>query len=251
MPALSTMASGDYLGTVDVIVGVMDRILINNAARRNGFTITLFSGIALLLSMVYLSMTSQTLPLAGYFVCAGSIAGLLVGIAKQQEPLNILALDRRGLTYQHKKGQWFVSWQALQRIGQPRVRMGIEHKELNYLGFRLKSPDQLAAVIAPRLASHLLMQQRPLLLANPDADCRQGQCYSESLIEDDRFRLTNGEQLTGLQAMFAHRMQKLRALLGYDIYIEVTELGMPLDKLCDLIREHQRQAQVDERCDPK
>jgi hypothetical protein len=90
--------------------------------------------------------------------------------------------------------------------------------------------------------SNILMEQRPLLFHDMSAskDCATGGCHSDDMLEDDYYKDDNGVEYKGLQAMFANRMTKLRARLGYDLFVAGTELDRPEQEFVDLLRQCQQ-----------
>ncbi|MBN7823862.1 DUF2982 domain-containing protein [Bowmanella dokdonensis] len=218
-----------------------DLIQIRAGAKRNGFSLCFFGIIGLLLSSAWLAWMPEWLRLAGIFLVSASLVTILIGWFKVREPVFSLELTRRQLLYRHRYGSWQLGWDNIQRIDIPRVQSGLDHIEMELVGIRIKDYGPLLDSISVRLASNILMQQRPLLLQASRDNCQTGQCYSESLIEEDRFRL--GDRIyTGIRAMLANRMQKMRATLGYDLYIYASELDRPESEFINLLRACQQQA---------
>ena len=216
-----------------------DSLCIANKGRRNALTVSVLAVLSGILAIAYLRWTDNPAPLVGYFWLIASLCALLIGLVKQFEPEQALRLGAQTLTYVHKYGQWSLPWQAIQRVGQPRVLQGLEHQTLSYVAIRLKDPHSIIGHITPRLANRLMLQQRPLLLL-AEQSCPTGQCYSASMLEDDEYRLPDGRRLHGLQAMFAHRQRKLREALGYDLFIETQDLAMPAERVIALLNaQHQ------------
>ena len=83
------------------------------------------------------------------------------------------------------------------------------------------------------------MEQRSLLLLGDKADSASGLSFSANLVEDDKHKLPDGTVLMGAQAMLANRMTKLRERLGYDLYINVSELDRSEQEFVQLLRECQ------------
>ncbi|WP_343841474.1 DUF2982 domain-containing protein [Bowmanella denitrificans] len=197
-------------------------IHIRAGAKRNGFSLCLFGLLGLLLSALWLSFLPDWLKLAGIFLTSASLVTILVGWLKVREPVHSFELSRTSLKYLHRFGSWQIEWHNIQRVGVPRVRRGLEHQNMELVGIRIKDYEPLLNNLSPRLASNILMQQRPLLLQGED--CPSGQCYSETLLENDRYRAPGGREYTGILAMFAHRMTRIREVLGYDLFVYGSEL---------------------------
>ncbi|MDM7861241.1 DUF2982 domain-containing protein [Alteromonas sp. ASW11-36] len=216
-------------------------IAIRATSKRNGITTTLIGVGLLVVGLTVISAFSKYLFLVGVFVASAGIVGIVMGWFKIREPNFSLQITPDGITYMHRSGQWQLTWDNIQRIDAPRVTRGIETRDLELVGFRLRDTTSVIETISPRLATNILMEQRPLLLQNPDENCTTGTCAGNDLLEDDRFKTASGKVLRGVQAMFAHRMQKLRERLGYDLYIAAAELDRPVDEFITLLRSCQEQ----------
>lgn len=214
-----------------------DAILIRANAKRNGITTLVLGGVGLLLSFLWLSLLPKWLFLGGIFMTSAAIVTCLVGWFKVREPQYSFAITPHGITYRHRLGKWQIPFKHLISVDCPRVRHGLDHVELQAVGFKINDYTLFLKSISPRLATHLLMEQRPLLLQNTDSDCASGSCYDNQFIDDRAFTLSNGEVLTGIKAMLGHRMRALRDRLGFDVYIAPSELDRDASDFVRLIRE--------------
>ena len=115
------------------------------------------------------------------------------------------------------------------------------------VGIRIKSYPDFLSVISQRLMTNTLMEQRPLLMQNMDDSGQTGQCPSNDLIEEAKYKLADGQILTGVKGMFANRMHKLRDRLGYDVYINEAELDRSANDFVILLRNCH--ADVSQRAD--
>ena len=219
-------------------------IQIQARAKRNGFFLLLMGGGGFVLAFCLFSWLPKHLSLLGILVCSASIVATLLAWFKLREPAYSMELSRRELCYKHRLGQWSLSWDNIQRIDTPKVNMGMELQALELVGIKIKDYQALLDSISPRLVSNLLMQQRPLLLYGRDEACSSGQCYADDLLEEDYFKSPNGKIYTGLKAMLAHRMHKLRTRLGYDLYIANAELDCSTEEFVNLLRQCQSQSQT-------
>lgn len=224
-----------------------NRITIRAASKRNGITTTLIGVGLLLLAFLVITVLPNVLFLPGVFIASAGIVGLVMGWFKIREPNYSLEITPEGIRYIHRNGEWRVDWDNVQRIDAPRVTRGIEVKDLEMVGFRLKRMEPIVDSISPRLATNILMEQRPLLLQNPDEKCVTGNCASADLLEDDQFKLPDGRLLRGVQAMFASRMSKLRERLGYDLFIAAAELDRPVNDFVALLRNCQESVSINAR----
>ena len=214
-------------------------IKIKAAAKRNGLTTLMIGCAVLLIAIALLNVIPTSFYLIGMFALSGGIVTILIGWFKIREPLHSVELTKTHIMYQHRHGSWQLDWENIQRIDVPRVSQGIEQKPLGLVGIKIKHYEPLLASISPRLATNLLLEQRPLLLQNNA--CATGGCYNNDLIEDDSYKTNDGKFIRGIPAMLANRMTKLRAGLGYDLYISVSELDRSTDEFVDLLKQCQLQ----------
>ncbi|WP_432452786.1 MULTISPECIES: DUF2982 domain-containing protein [unclassified Agarivorans] len=170
--------------------------------------------------------------------------GIRVGLAKLFQPVYSVVLCYDHLQFHHRYGGWSLPWGKLQRIDIPRLHDGLNWQEMNYVGLRLTDPDYLLDTLSPRLAAHLLTEQRSALLASLRRSCAhcQDSQVSEHLIEDDYYKSASGKIYTGLTGMFANRMKKLRELTGYDLLVDQSILDREAQDFVVLVRRYKSQA---------
>lgn len=217
-----------------------ESILIRANAKKNGLT-SLFIGVAaLMLAILMFKLLPDNFRLLAIFTTSAAIIALLLGYLKTREPEHSLAISKENIDYQHRNGSWKLDWTNVQRIDVPTITAGLEQHQLSLVGIRLKEYGPILKNISPRLMTHLLMEQRPLLLQSGKSDCSTGNCFGDDLLEDDYFKDADGTEYKGVQGMFAHRMQKLRDRLGYDLYINRAELDRPVDEFAQLLRSCHR-----------
>ena len=212
------------------------RINIKANSKGNGITSSIIGGTALALGFILLTSLPKSLILIAIGVISLGIIASVIGFYKIKEPEYSIVLDQMGISYHHRHGQWHIPWDNIQRIDQPRVTRGIEQVDLHLVGIKLKTYPAFLASISRRLMTNTLIEQRPLLMQNPDAQCSSGMCGADDLIEKDRFKLPDGSFVTGVHGMFANRMDKLRSRLGFDVYINEAELDRPVDEFVQLLR---------------
>lgn len=212
-----------------------ESIKIRAASKRNGFTTFLVGVGVLVVAILLLMWLPQSVYLIGIFTLSGAIVTLLIGWFKMREPPHSIELTKRFIHYQHRHGKWQLDWTNVQRIDVPKVSQGIEQKPLSMVGIKIKDYRPLLESISPRLATNLLLEQRALLLHN--TGCATGGCYNNDLIEDDRFKMPDGNIIKGIPAMLANRMSKLRISLGFDLFISVAELDRSSDEFVALLKQ--------------
>jgi hypothetical protein len=229
---------------------MQDCIEIRRATKSNVLTTALCGMVGLFIASQMLIWLPSTWALLGILLVSLSLVALLVAYYKYREPTHSFLLSRQTIQYQHKHGQWRIDWQNVQRIDVPRVSQGLGQQDLSMVGIKLKSYGPFLASISPRLMTNILMEQRPLLLYGfgiDDAQCATGKCYSDDLLEDDRFKDIDGTIYKGIQAMLANRMQKLRQRLGYDVFVASSELDRPEYAFVELLKQCQQQLLLESR----
>lgn len=215
-------------------------IFIRANGKRNSLTSLIVGTFTLLVAVLMFRILPKNFELLAIFTTSAGIIALLLGYLKIREPDHSLAISKENIDYRHRSGSWKLAWDNVQRIDVPKITSGMEQKQLFLVGIRLKDYGPILDSISPRLMTHLLMEQRPLLLHSDKTNCASGTCYGDDLIEDDYFKDDNGKVYKGVQGMFAHRMQKLRDRLGYDLYINSAELDRPVDEFAELLRSCHR-----------
>ncbi|MDO6709621.1 DUF2982 domain-containing protein [Aliiglaciecola sp. 2_MG-2023] len=210
-------------------------IKIKGVAKRNGLTTFLIGLVALFGAIMLLAFLPHSLYLVGVFALSASIVTMLIGWFKVREPVHSIELTKTHILYHHRHGKWSLEWSNIQRIDVPKVSHGLEQINLGMVGIKIKQYEPLLSSISPRLATNLLLEQRPLLLQNNQ--CVGGGCYSNTLIENDTFKTPEGKIIKGIPAMLANRMTKLRAGLGFDVFISVGELDRSSEDFVVLLRD--------------
>ena len=228
---------------------MQDVIQIRASAKRNVLTTSLFGVAGIFVAAAIFAWLPEAFFLAGVFVTSASIVALLIAWFKFREPIFSLELSHDSICYQHREGQWHVSWHNIQRIDVPRAHRDLALEDLSLVGIKLKDYRPFLTTTPIKLMIHLLMEQRSLLLLGDKSDSASGLSFSANLVEDDKHKLPDGTVLTGTQAMLANRMTKLRERLGYDLYINVSELDRSEQEFVRLLRECQEFVQNQQKQD--
>lgn len=226
------------------MVPVQDIIEISSQAKRNVIVSVILGLVGMCLASIIFTSLASSLYLVGIFLSSASIVAWLIAWFKYREPQFSFLLTRTSILYIHRRGQWQLDWSNIQRLDVPRVSHGLELRSLDMVAIKIKDYSVFLAKVSPRLMSNILMEQRPLLFQEmpPSTDCATGSCYSDDILEHDYFKDSNGKEYRGIQAMFANRMSKLRARLGYDIFVAGSELDRPEQEFVDLLRQCQQSA---------
>ncbi len=221
---------------------MQDIIEISSQVKRNVIVSVMVGLVGLCLAGIAFSVLPKSLYLIGIFLTSASLVALLIAWVKFREPQFSFLLSRTFILYKHRHGQWQLDWRNIQRVDVPRVTRGLEHKSLDMVAIKIKDYSVFLEAISPRLMTNILMEQRPLLFHEMPASkgCATGSCHSDDILEHDYFKDSNGIEYKGIQAMFANRMTKLRARLGYDVFVAGSELDRPEKEFVDLLRQCQQ-----------
>lgn len=240
----------DYLGYICLFnlfmaldLKMQDIIEIRSQAKRNVIVSVLFGLGGLCLASIFLLVLPKSFYLIGIFLVSASLVALLIAWVKYREPPFSFLLSKTFMLYQHRYGQWQLDWHNIQRMDVPRISSDLSHKSLDMIAIKIKDYSAFLDNISPRLMTNILMEQRPLLFqqVGTSKECASGSCYSDDLLENDYFKDINGQEYRGIQAMFANRMAKLRARLGYDIFVAGSELDRPEKDFIALLRQCHQQ----------
>ncbi len=227
-----------------MVVGLMqDIIQIKSQAKRNVIVTLLVSILVICLGNLCLIMLPAQYYLIGIFLISLSLVGFILAWVKIREPEFSFFLTRHAIQYRHRFGIWQLDWHNIQRVDIPTINQAGHVKKLDMIGIKIKDYSDFLETVSPRLMSNILMEQRPLLLQgdNPDDNCHNGHCYGQDLLENDQYKDSSGKLYTGIKAMFANRMIKLRQRLGYDIFVAGAELDRSEQAFIDLLKQCHQQ----------
>lgn len=215
------------------------QLSVQPSTRRDALTFCVF-GVVVFAVNVFLYLSGFELPQAAWgLMYIASAALFFLGVAKLVEPPISLMISPREIRYEHRRGTWHIDWDNLIRFDIPRVHRGTELEELPYIGFRLKDIEPVLDTISPRLAVHLVSEQRHLLAAALRRELAQTGDYTPYYDIPTSYKTASGKVYRGVQALFAVRCEQLRQLLGYDLYVPSSALDRPLDEFCQWLREVQ------------
>jgi hypothetical protein len=225
-------------------------IFIRGSASSNGVTTLVVGAIVALFGSVIIVALPKLFFLVGILFMSGSIIAFVMGFYKLREPKYSLEITKEAIVHHHRKGKWRIEWENIQRVDVPRVHKGLEHIDLEMVGFRLRNPERFLDNISLRLITHLLMEQRPLVTQIAMSDCQSGQCYGDDIIDDVKYKCEDGSMITGVSAMFANRMRKLQQGIGYDVYLSVNDLDRDGTAFVALLRECQESSHRPQDTEP-
>lgn len=200
---------------------------------KGGASLLLWSCGLLLLWLLALLLFRDWLPATAWaMLLLACVVALVLAYARLTEPWLVLEATEQGLTFYHRKGQWLLPWQEFSLVSVPELN----GRELAYIGIKLKVQSPFLARLSPRLAVALLMEQRNLLLSAVGQNCPTGQCPSTFLLETNPCQV-EGKVYKGVIGMFGSRMQTLRQLIGFDLYIPLNALGENPQFFCRTINQ--------------
>lgn len=205
--------------------------------KRNGLALTLF-GIGFIILLAVLRTTGAPLewPLFLALFGFGAVTTVL-GIAKLAEPPTSMEITPETIRYIHPKGSWWLYWDDLQQFNMPTIHRGPEPETLPFLGFRLRSYERFMAELSPRMAVHLLMEQRQLMTVAVRSEKPEHREYTEYYESPQVYKTSEGHTYRGVYAAFAARMEHMRELLGYDIYISQNAFDRGADEFRQMLQE--------------
>lgn len=222
---------------------------IHPQTKRNGSLFILIGGGGFVL-LLLVDASSDLVPWpVRLCLSAFCLIALVLGIGKLLEPSTSMEITPGYIRYQHIRGSWVLPWADIQRFDIVTLRFGHESRQLPFLGIRLRHYEQFLEQLSPRLAVHLLHQQRALMLQSVRNQMPAHRQYTDYLEIPDYFLCDSGQRFTGVLANFALRMTMMRELLGYDLYIPQNALDRPLDDFIQYLHEleHSRQQHLNDR----
>lgn len=197
--------------------------------KRNGSLFILIgSGAFLLTHFIHLQVTIPwSLRLC---ISAFSLIAVVLGVGKLAEPATSLEISPQYIRYLHFRGSWELQWSDLVRYDIPVITRGLKQHQTPFLGLKLRSYDAFLTQLSPRLAVHLIHQQRTLMMQAIRSEMPAHRSYTDYIEVADFYRSESGQQYHGLLATFATRMTLMREMLGYDLYIPQNAFDRPLDE---------------------
>mgnify|MGYP001951232754 FL=1 len=211
----------------------LPEILICSNATRHGMVLTLSSSLILLLLLTIGQYFWQAAKLPLIFLVLAAFVCLVVGIVKIIEPQYSFKLNPKSLKFIHRKGIWSLPWSLINNIRPVKNVSGIATEELAYVGLTLTNINEIAARIPPRLANHLIHEQRPILLY----------CVSRGLLPIEEIVINFNEFVIGKKVLkgpvagFLHQCVLLHAIFGAHLFIPQTCIDRSMDDFSALLRD--------------
>lgn len=219
----------------------LDTFYIKSSAKQHGYSLAFYSSIAFVITLFLYVQLSDVAQLPLLFLMLCSVVAFVVALFKLQEPDLSFMLNNQGILYHHKRGFMLVEWSNIRRIGIPTVQHGSDNKQLAYLGLNLVDSEKVLSAVSLRLISHLLMEQRAILHKYLLNDCPTGTCPSDITLNTEPYKSKSGFVYKGLRGMFAHRMDWLKKLSGYELLIPETAFDRSSAEFAKLLMEYKTQ----------
>lgn len=208
----------------------MSKLAFSGSASSGGAYLLLCSCGTLLLLLGYTIVLAETFSWLLAIAYIGCFMGAFIGWAKLAEPRYSVVCDELGVHYHHRTGSWLLPWRAFSYSAVP----SIDGQDLAFIGFKVTDYDAILSKLPLRLAVRIMTEQRPLFLEAIKQSCETGQCASELLREKDSFK-TALQQYNGVRAIFAHRMQRLGAVSGFELMVPVNANAAIVKEWCQQI----------------
>ncbi|MGO1246091.1 MAG: DUF2982 domain-containing protein [Oceanisphaera sp.] len=205
-------------------------------SRHNGLALMLAGLVLMPLILVIGYWLDGRAQLVVVFLFLACMIMAILGALKLHEPHYSFSLSREHLHFHHKIGGWSLHWRNIFRIGQPNLTRGIDQVDLPYVGIKIRDIDEILSFMTPRLAVHILTEQRPLLALARRYGVIERHQFHDWLIEDDHFCSANGHRYSDAIAMLGHRMCHMRELYGYDLLIHESSLDRETSEFIRLLR---------------
>lgn len=161
---------------------------------------------------------------------------IALGIGKIIEPEVSLEITPEDIRYIHFRGSWRLAWDDVLRFDIPHTQRGLEYSDLPFLGIRLRDYDRFLSQLSPRLAVHLVHQQRAMMMQAIRSDMPAHREYMDYVEVPSIFVTESGKTVRGVLATFAVRMTLMREMLGYDLYISQNALDRPLPEFIEHLK---------------
>jgi hypothetical protein len=207
-------------------------------SRRNGLALTLAGLVVMLILLLVGYWLDERGRLVVIFLFMAGMVMTVLGILKLREPVYSFSLSADTLHFHHKIGGWSLHWSNIIRVDQPRLQSGLDLVDLPYIGIKIRDYDEFLPLMSPRMAVHLLTEQRPLLAMALRHGAISRHHLQDWLVEDSHYRSVGGHDYQGLAAMLGNRMTHLRELYGYDLLVHESNLDREAPEFIILLRRY-------------
>ncbi|MGF1682377.1 DUF2982 domain-containing protein [Photobacterium minamisatsumaniensis] len=204
----------------------------------NGQYLCLLGLIGILLTAILSFSLPGIAPAAIILLLISASMLALIGYASYQDAALSFTLTFMHIQFHSPNGGWTTRWTNIEQIAQATIEQDGWHQPIPWVGIKLKDYEGFIEDICPRVASKLLIEQRPLLVMAHKRSSNTNEQLEDILFDDNRTTLASGKTFKGLQAMLANRMRYNRAYLGYDFFISEDVLDRPAADFAGLARRY-------------
>lgn len=209
-------------------------IIIKPIAKRNGISFCIAGVLLLLTTLLFGQFYWQMHKFVLIFMILVSIVTLLIGVVKFFEPAVSLYLTPNKIIFNHRYGNWQLTWSEIQNINLVSEVVGLEREELPFIGIRLVHIDIIAENISVRLANRLIHQQNGLIVYGV---LHQLMTSEQAQINFNPYTLSNGEMVNGPIAAFLHQSEQLSRAFGYHLFIPADSLDRGINEFVHFLKQ--------------
>ncbi|MGF1700791.1 DUF2982 domain-containing protein [Photobacterium makurazakiensis] len=204
----------------------------------NGQYLCLLGLIGILLTAILSFLLPNIAPAAITILLISTLILTLIGYMSYQDEALSFTLTFMHIQFHSPYGGWTTRWTNIEQIAQATIEQDGWHQPIPWVGIKLKDYEGFIEDICPRVASKLLIEQRPLLVMAHKRSGNTNEQLEDILFDDSHVTLSSGKTFKGLQAMLANRMRYNRAYLGYDFFISEDTLDRPAADFAGLVRRY-------------
>ncbi|WP_019614291.1 DUF2982 domain-containing protein [Psychromonas ossibalaenae] len=214
-------------GTAEKVIKVRPK------SKRNEQFLVCLGGVLLIFSMIFDLLVWDLSQIQLILLSLACLLVSFIGVVKILEPQISYFIYPEKIVYVHRSGYWLLPWQDILRVGDVKADIEGEHKELPYLGIKLKNLENIAQNISPRLANKLLHEQQELLnLAAKNEEIT----FDDCLVNFDPYVL-NDVTYQGPVAAWLHRSEQLATAYGYHLFLPDSSLDRDMSDFLSLLKE--------------
>ena len=209
-------------------------ITVKPIAKHNGIFLCLLGALFLFVAIIVAQFYWQTYRFTLIFLVLIGLVIMLIGVVKLFEPAVSLYLTPDKIKFNHRYGNWQLSWQDIQHINLVSEVVGLEREALPYVGIRLIHIDKIAKNISVRLANRLIHQQKGLVVFSV---LHQLMTIEQSHFNFNPYTLSTGEVVKGPIAAFLHQSEQLSRALGYHLFLPADSFDRGINEFTRLLKE--------------
>lgn len=199
-----------------------------SASAKGGAALFVSASLVFLMVLLLAAVRSDLLPAQVWVLwLLLIILAIYVGLMKLRAPVVLVEATAQGVRYFHPRGSYLIPWHALSLVRQ----IELDGRPLAFIGFCLNNYDEVLPHIPLRLAVRLMTEQRGLLAAAVGANCPDGRCAADYIMDISHFS-TAVREYRGVQAMFGQRMRHFRQFLQAELLIPADLADCSVEEFC-------------------